>query len=102
MAPKRPNVEKKQKRVKKILDEPAVQEKLQKRVAKKRDRRAVEKIEQAGGDDSKHDVNPKPGKRAKKEVVTFVACKAPRKPKRVSDKGAKSKSVRGGNTGKSD
>ena len=96
MAPTRPDVVKKQKRVKAILDEPAVQEKLEKKVAKKRARKAVAKIEKAGGDDSKHDANPKPGKKAKKETVTFLA-----KPKSVSDKSTQTKSVRSRNTGKS-
>ena len=95
MAPKRPDVVKKQKRVKDILDEPAVQEKLEKKVAKKRARKASEKVLKAGGDDSKHDATAKPGKRQKKETVTFLA-----KPKSVSDKGTQTKSVRSGNTRK--
>jgi len=49
MAPKRPDMVKKQERVKKILDEPAVQEKMKKKVAKKRDRKCVEAIVKAGG-----------------------------------------------------
>ena len=93
MAPKRPDVVKKQQRVKKILDEPEVQEKMQKKVAKKRDLKAIKKIEKAGGDDSGPISKPK---RAKKEVVTFVA-----KSKHVPDKSSKSKSVRSGNARKS-
>ena len=94
MALKRPDVVKKQQWVKKILDEPEVQEKMQKKVAKKKDLKAIKKIEKAGGDDSGPITKPK---RAKKEVVSFVA-----KAKHVPDKSAKSKSVRSGNTRKSD
>lgn len=94
MAPKRPDVVKKQQRVKKILDEPEVQEKMKKKVAKKRDLKAVKKIEKAGGDDARP--IKKPCVR-KTEVVSFVA-----KSKHVPDKGAKPKSVRGGNARKSD
>ena len=96
MAPKRPDVVKKQQRVKKILDEPEVQEKMQKKVAKKRDLKAIKKIEKAGGDDSRPITKPK---RAKKEVVSFVASVP--KSKHVSDKSAKPKSVRSGNARKS-
>ena len=56
MAPKRPDLIKKQERVKKILDEPAVQEKMKKKVDKKRDRKCIEAIVKAGGDDSHPDV----------------------------------------------
>ena len=91
--PKRPDVVKKQQRVKKILDEPAVQEKMQKKVAKKRDLKAIKKIEKAGGDDSRPITKPK---RVKKEVVSFVA-----KSKHVPDKSTQPKSVRSGNARKS-
>ena len=56
MAPKRPDMVKKQERVKKILDEPAVQEKMKKKVAKKRDRKCIDAIAKAGGDDSHPDI----------------------------------------------
>jgi hypothetical protein len=95
MAPKRPDLVKKQERVKKILDEPAVQEKMKKKVAKKRDRKCIEAIVKAGGDDSHPDVVKfvaKKPKGSEKEVA---------KPKRVSDKSAKPKSVRGGHARKS-
>jgi len=98
MAPKRPDLLKKQERVKKILDEPAVQEKMKKKVAKKRDRKCIEAIVKAGGDDSHPDVvkfvtkKPKGGEK-ETEFVT--------KSKRVSDKSTKPKSVRGGNSRKS-
>lgn len=92
MAPKRPDVVKKQQRVKKILDEPAVQEKMQKKVAKKRDLKCIKKIEKAGGDDSRPILKPK--KAQKRDVEST-------KPKRVSDTSAKTKSVRGGNARKS-
>ena len=93
MAPKRPDIVKKQQRVKKILDEPEVQEKMKKKVAKKRDLKAIKKIEKAGGDDSAPIKKPRVGK---KEIVSFVA-----KSRDVSDKSAKPKSVRSRNTGKS-
>ena len=97
MAPKRPDLVKKQERVKKILDEPAVQEKMKKKVAKKRDRKCIEAIVKAGGDDSHPDVVKFVAKKPKggEKEVEFVA-----KPKRVSDKSAKPKSVRSGNARK--
>ena len=98
MAPKRPDLVKKQERVKKILDEPAVQEKMKKKVAKKRDKKCIEAIVKAGGDDSHPDVVKFVAKQPKggEKEVEFVT-----KPKRVSDKSAKPKSVRGGNARKS-
>ena len=94
MAPKRPDLVKKQERVKKILDEPAVQEKMKKKVAKKRDRKCIDAIVKAGGDDSHPDVVKFLAKKPKggEKEVEFVT-----KPNRVSDKSAKPKSVRSGN-----
>lgn len=66
----RPDVKKKQKRVKKILEDPTVQEKLNKKITKKRDRATLKKIEKAGGYDSSNDARqakPK-AKRQKKEA----------------------------------
>ena len=98
MAPERPDLVKKQERVKKILDEPAVQEKMKKKVAKKRDRKCIDAIVKAGGDDSHPDVVKFLAKKPKggEKEVEFVT-----KPKRVSDKSAKPKSVRSGNPRKS-
>ena len=97
MAPKRPDMVKKQERVKKILDEPAVQEKMKKKVAKKRDRKCIDAIAKAGGDDSHPDVVKFVAKKPKggEKEVSFVA-----KPKSVSDKSAKPKSLRGGHARK--
>ena len=97
MAPKRPALVKKQKRVQKILEEPAVQEKMKKKVAKKRDRKCMEAIVKAGGDDSRPDVVKFVAKKPKggEKEVEFVA-----KPKRVSDKSAAPKSLRGGHARK--
>ena len=85
MAPKRPDLVKKQERVKR-------------KVAKKRDRKCIEAIVKAGGDDSHPDVVKFVAKKPKggEKEVEFVT-----KPKQVSDKSAKPKSVRGGNTRKS-
>jgi hypothetical protein len=93
MAPKRPDMVKKQDRVKKILDEPAVQEKMKKKVAKKRDRKCIEAIVKAGGDDSHPDVVKFVAKKPKggEKEVSFVA-----KSKPVSNKSAEPKSLRGG------
>ena len=98
MAPKRPALVKKQERVKKILDEPAVQDKMKKKVAKKRDRKCIDAIVKAGGDDSHPDVVKFLAKKSKggEKEVEFVT-----KPKRVSDKSAKPKSVRGGHARRS-
>ena len=97
VAPKRPDMVKKQERVKKILDEPAVQEKMKKKVAKKRDRKCIDAIAKAGGDDSHPDVVKFVAKKPKggEKEVSFVA-----KPKSVSDKSAKPKSLRGGHARK--
>ena len=78
--------------------EPAVQEKMKKKVAKKRDRKCIEAIVKAGGDDSHPDVVKFVAKKPKggEKEVSFVA-----KPKSVSDKSSKPKSVRSGNARKS-
>jgi len=98
MAPKRPALVKKQERVKKILDEPAVQEKMKKKVAKKRDRKCIDAIVKAGGDDSHPDVVKFLAKKPKggEKEVEFVT-----KSKRVPDKSAEPKSVRGGHARRS-
>lgn len=77
VAPKRPNMVKKQERVKKIFDKPAMQEKMKYKVAKKRDRNCIEAIVKAGGDDSHPDIVKYCRKEAQKWIKgSFIRRKA--------------------------
>lgn len=82
MAPKRPDVVKKQKRVQKIVEDPVVQEKLKKKVQTKRAKRDNDKVTKHGSDDTR-------SLRAKRQKKESDAS--------VSDPGPKSKSVRSRN-----
>lgn len=62
-----PSKVKKAKRVKKLLDDPAVKKELKKKVSKKRDREAIDKITKAGGDDSAVDAKTARKGKSKKQ-----------------------------------
>lgn len=87
MAPKRPDVVKKQKRVQKIVEDPDVQKTLKKKVQNKRALRDIVKVEKAGGDDTR------PLRAAKRQKKGDEL---------VQDSGPKAKSVRSRNTARSD
>lgn len=87
MAPKRPDVIKKVKRVQKLLEDPEVQIKLKKKVATKRAKQDSEKVTKHGGDDTR------PLRASKRQKKAGPAV--------VSDTSAKPKSVRSRNTARS-
>ena len=84
MAPKKPDVVRKQKRAMKVLDDPGMQVKLKKKVATKRAKKDIEKVTKAGGDDTR------PLRASKKAKTTGSEP--------VPDKSAKTKSVRSRNS----
>lgn len=84
MPPKKVDIQRKQKRVMTIIDNPSVQEKLKKKVATKRAKKDSEKVTKAGGDDTR----------------PLRATKKPKKETRgdsLPDTSTKTKSVRGRN-----
>lgn len=84
MAPKatkqRPDIAKKQQRVKKILDDPKAKTNLKKKVAIKRAKADIAKVVKAGGDDTR------PLRKAKRQ-------KKVARPELVSDKSAETEGV---------
>ena len=67
-AKSQPSKVQKAKRVKKLLEDPAVKAELKKKVSKKRDREVIDKITKAGGDDSAVDAKKARKQKTKKQA----------------------------------